>query len=174
LRVRGTSTIAEFDISLFVKPHRRVHCLRSTGIRESTVNALRDRMGVRVGAPVELSSLDAASGSAIPARARSMDCPVLSRQSFQGSREFNPPYNVNASSRCATRTSRNRETLWRPRPNCATQGCAPSHRRGRAASPRHISGHPGIAFAGPLAQRDVPKHLREIDALVVPSLWFEN
>ncbi|HIM03429.1 MAG TPA: hypothetical protein EYG46_20815 [Myxococcales bacterium] len=70
------------------------------------VNALRDRMGVRVGAPIELSSLDAASGSAIPARARSMDCPVLSRQSFQGSREFNPPYNVSASSpigkRCST------------------------------------------------------------------------
>jgi hypothetical protein len=70
LWVRGTSTIAEFDIGLFVKPDRRVHCLRSTGTRESTVNALLDRMDVRVDAPIESSSLDAASGGAIPTRAR--------------------------------------------------------------------------------------------------------
>jgi hypothetical protein len=70
LRVRGTSTIAEFDIGLFVKPDRRVHCLRSTGTRECTVNALRDRKGVRVAAPIESSSLDAASGRKVPARAR--------------------------------------------------------------------------------------------------------
>jgi hypothetical protein len=159
LRVRGTSRIAEFDIGLFVKPDRRVHGLGSTGPRESTVNALLNRMGVRVGAPIELSSLDAASGSAIPARARSMDCPVLSRQSFQGSREFNPPCNVSASSRCGTRTSRNRETLWRSRRNRTTPGCVPPNRRFRATSARHISGHSGIAFAEPFAQRDIPKHL---------------
>ena len=167
MRVRGTSTIAEFDIGLVVKPDRRVHCLRSTGTRESTVNALRDRMGVRVGAPIELSSLDAASGSAIPARARSMACPVLSRQSFQGSREFNPPYSVSASSR------------WpRELPETAKHfgdlGRIARHKGVRhlidAAELRALATYPGIAFAGPLAQRDVPKHLREIDALVVPSL----
>lgn len=39
---------------------------------------------------------------------------------------------------------------------------------------RKLATHPGITFAGKLAQHDVPKQLREVDALVVPSLWHEN
>lgn len=39
---------------------------------------------------------------------------------------------------------------------------------------RSQASHPGIAFRGALAPRDVPARLRELDALVVPSLWDEN
>ncbi len=131
------------------------------------VNALRDRMGVRVGAPIESSSLDAASGSAIPARARSMDCRVLSRQSFQGSREFNPPYNVSASSRWPRELPETAKHVGDLGEIARHKGASPLI---DAAELRALVTYPGIAFAGPLAQRDLPKHLREIDALVVPSL----
>ena len=140
MRVRGSSTIAEFDISLFVKPDRRVHCLRSTGIRESTVNALLDRMGVRVDAPIESSSLDAASGGAIPTRARHALSGAVTSVVSRLTR-VQPSVQRQRIITVATRTSRNRETLWRSRRNCATHRCVPFNRRGRAVSPRHISGH---------------------------------
>jgi glycosyltransferase involved in cell wall biosynthesis len=39
---------------------------------------------------------------------------------------------------------------------------------------RALATHPGISFAGGFANRDIGRILAEVDALIVPSLWFEN
>ncbi len=42
------------------------------------------------------------------------------------------------------------------------------------AQVRIAATHPHIRFAGPLAYEEVGAALRQLDALVVPSLWYEN
>ena len=37
-----------------------------------------------------------------------------------------------------------------------------------------IAGHPGINFAGPFPNSEMASELDRIDALVVPSMWYEN
>jgi len=39
---------------------------------------------------------------------------------------------------------------------------------------RQLATHPQIRFAGPIAYEEIGAALRQIDALVVPSLWYEN
>ena len=43
-----------------------------------------------------------------------------------------------------------------------------------AASLRRRVSHPGIRFHGAIPPEEVPKRLREIECLVVPSIWCEN
>ena len=43
-----------------------------------------------------------------------------------------------------------------------------------AAQVRALARHPNIRFAGPLDYRQVGAALRQLDCLVVPSLWYEN
>ena len=45
---------------------------------------------------------------------------------------------------------------------------------GYAAELRASAQHPGIRFAGPLDHRDVGAAMRQVDCLVVPSVWYEN
>ena len=104
-------------------------------------------------------------------RARGMHYPLLSRQSFQGSREFNPPYSVSASSRWPRELPETAKHSGDLGEIARHTGAYPLI---DAAELRTHATPPGIAFPGPLAQHDVPKHFREIDALVVPSLCFGN
>ena len=43
-----------------------------------------------------------------------------------------------------------------------------------AAEVRTLAAHPNIRFAGPLDHRHVGAALRQMDCLVVPSVWYEN
>ncbi|MDP6978298.1 MAG: glycosyltransferase [Myxococcota bacterium] len=45
---------------------------------------------------------------------------------------------------------------------------------GYAKALRARADHPGIHFHGPLEVDEVSERLREVDCLVVPSLWYEN